>query len=282
MKIENNVSLKKYTTLNIGGIAEKFYIIEEEKDLYEISEKIKKEHYVIANGSNLLINDKKIFRDVIYMNKLENKLEEDENGIIEASASIKIQQLINFANKREKGGLEYLYSVPATVGGAIYMNAGRGKVYNKKISDYVVDVKIFDGDKVRVLKNEECNFLHRDSIFKKNNWIILSARFKFPYMSKEEGDKLKKERLDFSKNNLDANNKNAGSVFKSCNGRIMRLLKKLNLGWKNGVSFSKKTGNWMNNNGNGTYRQAKFLINLTIFLHKIMFRNIELEYIDWK
>lgn len=280
MQVKKNESLKKYTTLKLGGIGKNFYIPESIDDLVAITKKIK-DYYIIANGSNLLINDKKIYENVIYMNKM-NRTLSFNNGIIEAGASIKIQELINFSNKNNYGGIEYLYSVPATIGGAIYMNAGRGKNYNKSISDYIIDITIYDGQIVRVIEKKDCDFSYRSSIFKSNNWVILSARFKFDFMTIEESTKLKNERKEYAKNIQDSGKPNAGTVFRESNMKIMNLIKKLNFGWKNGMAYSNKTSNWIINNGKGTYKQAKFLINICIFVHKLFLKNIKQEYIEWK
>lgn len=282
MEIKSNVCLKNYTTLKIGGIAKKFYIVNTVEDLEHIIKNIGENFYVISNGSNLLINDKGIFDNVIYMNKFDKFINTYEKGIFEVSSSVKIQELIDFVNSKNYGGIEYLYSVPATVGGAIYMNAGRGESYNSSISDYVLDVTVYDGKAIRVLKKSECSFDYRNSIFKTRNWIIISARFKFKSMLSEDSTKLKKERIQYSRLYLDAGNKTAGSVFKVSNSKIMNVFRKLNLGWKDGIQFSNKTTNWINNNGNGTYRQVKILINIAILIHKVLLKKIELEYIVWK
>lgn len=280
MKIKYNEELKKYTTLKIGGVAENFYEIESLDDIREITKNIGENYYIIANGSNVLINDRRKFENVLYMNTYK-KIIKNNCGIIEVSSSVKMQELINFINKNDFGGIEYLYSVPATVGGAICMNAGRGRNHNKSISDYVVDVTFFDGREVKTVEKEDCKFDYRDSIFKNRKFIILSARFKFEYISKQISSNAKAERIHYSKKNLDANNSNAGSVFRISNGRIMNFLRRLGLGWKKGVSFSKKTSNWINNNGNGTYRQARILINIAVILHKILGKEVSLEYILW-
>lgn len=281
MIIKENESLEKYTTLKIGGIAAKFYIPESVNDLIETINKVGRDYYILANGSNLLINDKKTYNNVIYMNKFNMSLEID-NGIITAGASLKIQELINFSNKNNFGGIEYLYSVPATVGGAIYMNAGRGRSFNQCISDYIVDVTVFDGEKILTIDREQCEFSYRTSLFKSKTWIILSARFEFKEMSKEETTELKKERIELVKKVQHSGKPNAGTVFRKSNAKIMSLLRKLHPGWKNGVMYSPKTNNWLVNNGNGTFRQAIFLINFNKFIHKLFLKDAELEYIVWE
>lgn len=281
MELNRNVMLSKYTTLKIGGIANNFYIPESQTELIDLVNNIDEKYYILANGSNILINDKKELKHVIYMNKFNNKLNYN-NGIIEAGASVRIQQLINFSHKYELGGLEYLFSVPATVGGAICMNAGRGRGLNKSISDYIIDVTVYDGKSILVLSKDECKFSHRNSIFKNNDYIILSCRLKFNHMSLEKGEKLNKERIRYSKQYQDSSIANAGSTFCLSSKKIMDVLKKLQLGWKDGARFSGKTSNWIVNNGYGNYKQVKILITFTKIIHKILFQKVELEYIEWR
>lgn len=282
MEILKNVSLKKYTTLKIGGIAENFYIPKSSEDLQRIL-KENKEILILGAGSNLLINDEKKFEHIVYMGEFEDKiLKELEEDRFYVSSSVKLQKLINIINEKGFGGIEYLYSVPATVGGAVIMNAGRGKQYNKQISDYIVEVKVLENGVEKLIKKEDCDFSYRMSKFKKNkDYIILGAVFKFEKQEIEVSNKLKKERLETSKQYLDAANFSAGSVFKKSNGKILRVLRLISPGWKKGVKFSKKTNNWLNNHGEGTYKQAKMLINLTKCLHRLLFQKIELEYIIW-
>lgn len=281
MYINYNENLKKYTTIKLGGIAEKFYVPESNDDLIYALKECKDNYHLLANGSNILMNDKKIFQNVVYMNEF-NKNLEYKGDIIRAGASVKLQQLINFLHDNNLGGIEYLYSVPATIGGAVYMNAGRGKSFNKSISDYIVSIKIYDGKSIKAISKEECDFSYRNSIFKRNNWIILEVDFKFEHMNSEEGERLKRERIEHSKKYQHSNIANAGTVFCDSNNRIMSIVRKINIGWKDGIKYSYKTDNWLINNGKGTYKQAKILINFVRFIHKIMFKNIKLEYIEWK
>ena len=67
MVVINNEKLEKYTTFKIGGIAEKFYIPQGVDELQQLLKCIEgEERYILSGGSNLLINDKKIFKNVIF------------------------------------------------------------------------------------------------------------------------------------------------------------------------------------------------------------------------
>jgi UDP-N-acetylenolpyruvoylglucosamine reductase len=74
---------------------------------------------------------------------------------------------------------------------------------------------------------------------------------------------------------------NFGSVFREYNKFIMHIIRLLSRGKKNGVKFSSITANWLINNGDGTYKQAKKLIERTIKIHRMMRQNVKLEVIMW-
>ena len=66
MQVLINEDLKKYTTVRIGGVADKLYIPETTTELVELVRDYSPE-YFIGGGSNLLINDRH-FDIVVYFN----------------------------------------------------------------------------------------------------------------------------------------------------------------------------------------------------------------------
>ncbi|PHR11337.1 MAG: hypothetical protein COA41_20265 [Sphingopyxis sp.] len=89
------------------------------------------------------------------------------------------------------GGNEGLEGIPGTVGGAIFMNAG---AYGYTISDHLQTVTILtNSGEVLAISKADCEFKHRDSIFKKNpDYIIVSASFKYP----KESTSLSAEKIE--------------------------------------------------------------------------------------
>jgi UDP-N-acetylenolpyruvoylglucosamine reductase len=70
MKILQNENLAKYTTINIGGVAKFFYIPETKDELIQtLSSLINSTYYLLGAGSNLLINDTKVFMHVISLSR---------------------------------------------------------------------------------------------------------------------------------------------------------------------------------------------------------------------
>lgn len=280
MIVKDNEKLAKYTTYRVGGIARKFYIPENREELLNLLIKLE-DYKILGGGSNLLINDSKIFDNIIKLDKFDQKITSYGEGKYYVGASVRLQKLINFINNEGYGGIEYLFSVPGLVGGAVVMNAGRGKQFNNQISDYIISVDVFHNGEIITLSKEDCLFRYKGSIFKNNNYIILGVLFQFLPMLKEDSEQLKRERIVLCNKNQDKHGTNFGSVFSKYDRRILKLVSKLSLNKKEGVMFSKKTINWICNGGKGTYSDTIKLIKLVKKIHEIFGKEIELEVVIW-
>ena len=285
MKILTNEKLDKYTTVRIGGIAEKFYIPENVHELIDvIGSTPPDELRIIGGGSNLLINDQKTFARVIHLKEVDNTIEHRGNGTFYVGASVTLQKLIKHINESGYGGIEYLYSVPALVGGAIAMNAGRGRKDNLAISDYLEEIHVLDvnNHEVKCLSKEECEFSFRNSVFKKTKNIVIGAVFAFEKTSSEKGTARREERMDFVKRTQDSSGFNFGCVFNGCNRYIMHFVRLTHPGYRNGMKFSKKTSNWLIHKGEGTFEQAIQLMNRIVKYHQLIGIKIKTEVVIWE
>ena len=279
MKCLVNEDLSKYTTVRIGGTAKKMFVPENEDELLKVIEE-ENPKYFIGGGSNLLI-DEDSFDTVVNLRNFNTQITELGDGLFSVGASVRLQKLITTINEKGFGGIEYLFSVPGLVGGAVVMNAGRGKKANKCISDYIVNVRVLENGKILELKKEECDFSYRNSRFKNGNAIVLSVLFKFPSCGKDEAEKLRKERIEHCKKVQDNSAPNFGSVFSSSSMTIMKLVKKIGIR-SGGCRFSGKTVNWILNTDNGTYADASKCIRKVQRLHRLCGKKCKLEVILWE
>ena len=280
MQVLQDVELKDYTTFKMGGKCRSLYIPESQDELINLASQQKRPLLLIGGGSNLLINDTKVFDDVVLLREFNDTIQHLGNGEFVVGASVRLQKLIRTINGEGYGGIEYLYSVPALLGGAVYMNAGTGKATNKCISDFLVNVDVLHNGEVKTLLKEECDFSYRHSIFKNGEYLILSARFRFPYGKREDFEALIRERLEHCKVHQDASKPNFGTVFSNADNRIMRLMAKLDKK-SSGVHFSQKTRNWLVNE-RGTFKQALSRLRRVRLLHKLIAKPCSLEVIIWK
>jgi UDP-N-acetylmuramate dehydrogenase len=164
--ILENEPLRNHCTFRAGGPADYFYElrnIEELPDLIELANKLHIPIFLFGMGTNTLFLDGG-FRGLCIKN-MANQLEIDDLALRAASGT-PLMQIIKKSTEDGLTGLEPLYGVPGTIGGAIYGNAG---VPNTEISQFLKSVRVFSIDKgIRTLFKEDINFDYRTSSFKIN------------------------------------------------------------------------------------------------------------------
>jgi UDP-N-acetylmuramate dehydrogenase len=236
--LKKNVSLKNYTTFKIGGPAKYFFEAKKKEDLIGAviaAKKMKLPFFIFGGGSNILVSD------------------EGFKGLV-----IKYGQPLSLY---VFNGLEWAVGIPGTIQGAVWGNAG---AFGKSMKDVVKEVEVFDlkNKKIKILKNKDCKFGYRDSIFKQNkNLIILSAKIK----SKKSNPKKMKEYLNYRKKTQPLNLPSAGSIFKNPKGfSAGELIEGCGLKGKRigNVKISEKHANFIVNLGGGKAKDVMKLINL--------------------
>ena len=181
--IQRNILLAPYTTLGIGGFAEYFIEVTNEKELLEVVQWAKDgEHTltVLGGGSNVLISDegvkglvlRPLFSDITYREK-------GESVLVTVGAGVLLDMFIAEVVEKELWGIENLSAIPGTVGATPIQNVG---AYGVEVSDVIKYVSVFDieTEKIFEIKKSECMFAYRHSIFKKQEgkkYIILDVTF---------------------------------------------------------------------------------------------------------
>lgn len=274
-KIESLVSnkLSHYRTQHNFERYAEVTSIDEFKEYCQWAKTMNVRLYILGNGSNTLFTKKSI-NTLIIKNQLPKFIKPLSEYQLEVSSSALVMDVLKYCQEKCWDSFYYLASVPATVGGALAMNAGRGKHHRCTIYDFVESVTFFEDGEIKTLTNDEIERTYRQTIFTGiHQRIILSAVFKFNPLESEKN--LLVDRLKWSKNYQDYSAPNCGTVFKLASSPIMKILKGLSIGK---ASFSSKTGNWILNKS-----ENSIAINTLIFIAKILHfltgRKIELEVI---
>ncbi len=207
--------MRKHTTIKIGGEADIFVQPHTEEELagaVAACRRFKVPFVVLGNGSNVVVSDGGIEGVVIATSKMENKIRLTADGKMTVSAGAQLGSLTLFAKDRGLTGFEFAYGIPATAGGAVYMNSG---AYNGEMANIVEKVKCIDanGDIVE-LDNNACEFGYRKSVFQRNGFIILSITFKLTKGNTELIAALMEDRMAQRKAKQPLDFPSAGSVFK--------------------------------------------------------------------
>lgn len=218
MSIENllkkNFDLTKLTTFRIGGQAEFFAAIKNERELVAAAGWAKAKKLplsVLAGGSNILITRKKITGLVL---KIFGEQYSIKKNIIFSWAGTGLTKLAKISADAGLYGLEWAFGIPGSLGGAVRGNAG---AYGGDISKNIIEVTVYDisKDKFIKLNNKACCFTYRHSMFKQNkNLLIVNISLK---MKPGEPKEIKKIIANNFRHRLQKQPKypSAGCVFKN-------------------------------------------------------------------
>lgn len=215
LSLKINEPMKKHTSFGVGGPS-KFYC--DIKSLYSlnnainIAKKCNIPYKIIGNGSNILVSDTG-FNGIIFCvkNLCDIFFKREE---IYAMCGANLSSVIEFARLHNLSGLEQFVGIPATIGGAVYMNAG---AFGVSIGDKISTVETICRGKLKRYDACDCKFGYRKSRFNNLKEIIVSATFNLTKSNKD--DILKKEiyYLDKRKKNQ-PQGRTCGSVFKNPKG----------------------------------------------------------------
>lgn len=171
---------------------------------------------VIGNLSNVLFRDGEI-RTVAISTRGLRALSFEENGSVTAEAGVMLPTLARKLVQAGNKGFAGLIGVPASVGGAVFMNAS---CYGDATSDYLVDVRCLDsGGNVHVFAAAELDFAWRHSAFHKRlaGYIIIAARF-MPVLGNQEVETRREEGIKSHRRTYQENEyPNLGSTFATTN-----------------------------------------------------------------
>jgi len=228
---------------------------------------------MLGNGSNCLFARKTV-KTFLLKNKLPKKIDWQSDNLLWASSSVPLMLVLKECKQRSLDSFFYLSSVPATIGGAIAMNAGRGRGHNKTIFDFVEQVVFWTPDGQVSLPPEEIKRDYRNTVFLENpDWFISNILFRFPVSSTTDSENPISERVKYSQEVQDHSGPNCGSVFKSFHPKLLGRLRGVKF---KGALFSAKTQNWITNHSKSSIG-VLWLMRLAIFLHFILLKKCSLE-----
>ncbi len=267
-ELKRNEPMWAHTTFKTGGPAEFFFIPRSTGDvqiLLSFSREYDIPCFILGGGANILVADSGISGMVIDMKQL-NSIEL-QGSICYAECGASISSASACAGKGEVSGLEFIYAMPGTVGGAIWMNA---RCYGSSLGDILFGVEYLDRNlEVKKLSREVIleSFAYKKSFFQDHGGIILRGEFHLePGNGKEIEQRMSRYKKD---RELKGHFRypSAGSVFK--NNRALgrptgAIIDSLGLRGRKigGAQVAPFHGNIIINTGSATSREIKALIEL--------------------
>lgn len=219
---EENVFTKepmsRHTTFRAGGPADFFVTPEKEGQVRKTLSLLKEAqvpHYIMGNGSNLLVGDRGYRGVILQICKKMNRIR-IQDTVIQAQAGALLSKIAAEAQAKGLTGFEFASGIPGSLGGAVMMNAG---AYGGEMKQVLIQAQILNASgEIEDVLAEEMELGYRSSVFSRNGGVILSASIQL-----EPGDpsaiQSRMEELKFlrtSKQPLEY--PSAGSTFKRPEG----------------------------------------------------------------
>ena len=201
------------TWFRIGGRADRLSRPRDAGELSRVLDAAGGEVRVLGDGANLLVDDDGIDGVVVELSApaFTDVQIDARAGTIRVGAGAKLPQLIHAATKAGLAGLEVLGGIPATLGGAIVMNAGGA--YGQ-IADVIARVHGIDRAGGRVtLERKDIAFGYRHSGL--NHLILTHAELVLPAGDPEQLRRRLLEIMEFKKKSQPMKENSAGCCFKN-------------------------------------------------------------------
>jgi UDP-N-acetylmuramate dehydrogenase len=265
-QLQENVRLSNFTTMNVGGPADALMIAHSTDQLAEMVSNIWKMDlsvYLLGSGSNLLISDNGLHVVVIinHAHNIKVNTRTHPYTIWAESGAL----MVNLGKKltlRGLSGMEWATTIPGTVGGAVYGNAG---AFGKDTCSNLISADVLHKKSGReIWKCSRLEYTYRASKIKRNYEpaVILSALF---YVESGDIDQIKADIDNFRSRRaqIQPSGASVGSVFRNPpDDSAGRLIEAAGLKGKviGGAIISPKHANFIINQGNASARDILELL----------------------
>lgn len=170
MELQENVDLRRYSTMRLGGRARWLASVTAEEQLPQLVELAKSQNapwVMIGQGSNIIWRDEG-FAGLVIVNQIKGRqvIKDNEREItVRINAGETWDEAVAWTVEQGLSGIESLSLIPGTAGAAPVQNIG---AYGTELADVLAEVEAYDthtGSFGAILK-EACGFAYRTSRFK--------------------------------------------------------------------------------------------------------------------
>jgi len=250
-RVREGVSASGVTTLCIGGPIQYLVTVESVEELQALLRLLSSEGqrvHVLGHGSNLLVADIGLSGWVVRLGSAFKSVESSAEGILVVAGATPLMSLARKVSDSGFSGLEFAAGIPASVGGAVFMNAGAHK---GEMADRLVSVTgVLPDGKLATWRRDDLAWGYRSSGLPVG-FVVTSARFRLAPGDRTEISRRCTENLNYRRSTQPLTLPSAGSVFKNPSpdvpaGRVLENagLKGASIG---GALVSSMHANWIVN-----------------------------------
>ena len=223
-RITPEASLKEYITFRFGGPCRALISVNSAASAAELIGFLKSKgikYGILGRGSNVLVPDDGFDGVILHFGSNFSDIEVNGNtircdaGALLASACVRAQQL-------GLTGMENLFGIPGTIGGALYMNAG---AYGSEMKDVVESAEYIDENcEIQTISAKDMELSYRSSFFSGSERVITSVTLKLTAGKPEDIKAAMSECMAKRSSKQPLEYPSAGSTFKRPEGSYASLL----------------------------------------------------------
>ena len=182
MNTLEHVDIKDNCTLRVGGQFRYFIELSDKSELpevYKFADEKKLPVFILGGGSNLVFPDGVLEQVVVKINFLGFEIINDTENYtdLKIGAGENWDSVVERAVVMNLSGIEAMSAIPGTTGATPVQNVG---AYGQEIKDTLFEVEVFDieNSTIKTIKNLDCHFAYRNSIFKgeaKGRYVIIAV-----------------------------------------------------------------------------------------------------------
>ena len=216
MRMDEHVSLSRFTTIGTGGPARRLARPESVAELQDALARAAAEGLpveAIGLGSNVLAHDDGVEALVV---KLAGELASVriEGDVLVAGGGAANAVCLHRARAAGLGGFEFASAIPGTTGGGVRMNAG---AYGREFRDVLVEAIVVGAAGVRTVTARDLDLSYRHSNLGAGE-VVAEVRLRLEPSSPEAVKSLTADLLGRRKATQPTNKRTFGSVFKNPEG----------------------------------------------------------------
>jgi UDP-N-acetylenolpyruvoylglucosamine reductase len=248
----SNANLAGYTTIGVGGKAMLAAIADTSLQLEQAvcwAIRLEVPYLVIGKGSNLIISDEG-YEGIVIINKSKywqiievgiqkdnlngmsrmdstlnkkkyrdaDKRKKDFNVLVSVDSGMQVRSLTNVLYRNGITGLQWFAGIPASVGGAIYMNMHGGSYF---FGDIVNRVLLLSGTEKKTVNRDYFKFAYDYSILHQTKEIVLCTEL---ILKKGDVNKARREGKNWARQKSFQPQRSAGCIFRNLTVNQQRKL----------------------------------------------------------
>jgi UDP-N-acetylmuramate dehydrogenase len=183
IELAHDVPLGPFTTLRVGGAPDRLVTPRSREELLaalQLARDAGTTPFVLGNGSDVVVADDGV-RGLVIRNRARGL--SVDGGRLTADSGAPMAMLVKRCTVEGLAGFEFGISIPGSLGGAVWANAG---AHGGEMAEVVEQVEVARDGAIVSVPAADCRFSYRESRFKHSAEVVLGATLRLRAGDRDE------------------------------------------------------------------------------------------------